>query len=429
MYNNHPQSHRTSFMLNPIVIQEDAAQLIDYLQEIKDDEHPGIPDAREHLYISDCTTQQLETIIDLIVAIGAVKNVDTLSLSGNKLRALPDNISKLTHLRSLSLDENELESLPDSICQLSELRSLSANRNRLNRLPENIGELKKLTSINLFINQLEYLPASFTQLVNLTTLYLYSNKLRALPEDFGHLKKLAHLYMDRNPYLRQLPKSFGLLPLNAGLTLPDKILFPTVSCLWPDSSFRLSSSRSDIHRNKLVLRSQLIRYIQVTHAMISFIRSCPMTPDFFLKALNYTGEFDRLFVNVAELQQFHGKVITTFFERNSTRFRRFQADESIASRLHGIYQDDLPSIETCLPEPKVEKPITMVKPVEQASNSSGLIIKTGFLMAAASNIIPQVIPSTFSLKLQFLGNVASAITVAYGCFEWLEKTMKFNPKI
>lgn len=44
-----------------------------------------------------------------------------LSLAGNHLTHLPDDISKLAYLQKLQLSGNYLESLPDSLCDLTEL--------------------------------------------------------------------------------------------------------------------------------------------------------------------------------------------------------------------------------------------------------------------------------------------------------------------
>ncbi len=44
-----------------------------------------------------------------------------LSLAGNQLTHLPDDISKLAYLQKLQLSGNYLESLPDSLCDLTEL--------------------------------------------------------------------------------------------------------------------------------------------------------------------------------------------------------------------------------------------------------------------------------------------------------------------
>ena len=44
-----------------------------------------------------------------------------LSLAGNHLTHLPDDMSKLAYLQKLQLSGNYLESLPDSLCDLTEL--------------------------------------------------------------------------------------------------------------------------------------------------------------------------------------------------------------------------------------------------------------------------------------------------------------------
>ena len=45
-----------------------------------------------------------------------------LSLAGNQLTQLPDNIGNLQSLKRLQLSGNYLETLPDSLCKLESLQ-------------------------------------------------------------------------------------------------------------------------------------------------------------------------------------------------------------------------------------------------------------------------------------------------------------------
>ena len=50
-----------------------------------------------------------------------VMSMQDLSLAGNQITKLPDNIGNLRYLKRLQLAGNLLESLPDSVCNLTAL--------------------------------------------------------------------------------------------------------------------------------------------------------------------------------------------------------------------------------------------------------------------------------------------------------------------
>ena len=149
----------------------------------------------------------------LPISIGGLKNLSSLSLSGNENLDFDDafkKLSKLKNLSSLSLCWNGLERLPESIGGLKNLSSLNLNSNKLERLPESIGELKNLSSLSLESNELERLPESIGELKNLSSLDLSENGLERLPETIGELKNLSSLYLIENE-LERLPESIKKL--------------------------------------------------------------------------------------------------------------------------------------------------------------------------------------------------------------------------
>ena len=68
-------------------------------------------------------------------------NLETLDLSHNKLKQLPDSFDNLFVLKQFDCHDNLLESLPDSFGHLSDLDKSNCSHNNLKTLPETIGEL------------------------------------------------------------------------------------------------------------------------------------------------------------------------------------------------------------------------------------------------------------------------------------------------
>lgn len=92
------------------------------------------------------------------------------------IAALPKNISNWKNLQWLSLVGNKLESLPLEICRLEKIKGMRLHKNRIKSLPERFGRLKSLEQLTLYCNDIERLPKSFYQL-NFKKLNLAKNPL------------------------------------------------------------------------------------------------------------------------------------------------------------------------------------------------------------------------------------------------------------
>ena len=90
------------------------------------------------LFISGCTiyTSRLATgrkgvnfdrkgMTDFPMEVLSDTALTSLSLFGNKLSAIPDEISQLKHLEVLYLGKNEFNEFPEQLCKLKSLRILS----------------------------------------------------------------------------------------------------------------------------------------------------------------------------------------------------------------------------------------------------------------------------------------------------------------
>ena len=98
-----------------------------------------------------------------------------LSLTGDKLKELPEGLFRLVNLQVLNLSDNKLKTVSPQIAKLQNLQVLVLTDNKINTLPEEMKELN-----------------------HLRRLYLGRNRLMEMPAWVGGLSKLRHLDLTRN---------------------------------------------------------------------------------------------------------------------------------------------------------------------------------------------------------------------------------------
>jgi hypothetical protein len=149
-----------------------------------------------------------------------------LDLSGNRLRALPDDLPRLRALRILFCSGNPFEALPsvlgrctgleiagfkanliehvpaEAVC--ASLRWLILSDNRIAALPETLGDCTRLQKLALAGNRLTALPAGIARCERLELLRLSANRFQtladALPEGLLALPRLTWLAYAGNPF-------------------------------------------------------------------------------------------------------------------------------------------------------------------------------------------------------------------------------------
>ena len=99
-------------------------------------------------------------------------------MSGNLITILPHQIGKLVNLTLLDLENCRLRELPDTAMPaLRHLEILNVSRNRLMTLATSIGELENLRVLDVSHNQLKEIPHTLAQLGVLQRLACHSNPL------------------------------------------------------------------------------------------------------------------------------------------------------------------------------------------------------------------------------------------------------------
>jgi len=140
-------------------------------------------------------------------------HIISISLSSNGVCGeLPGSLANITQLVSLSLDGNNIESVDEQVWTLELLYEVSLQNNAISSFPVGIGNAFQLQSLLLGNNAIEGSLPSEVFLVNLRRLDVNNNNLAGSLPDFGHLEALEELYLQHNSFDGTIPLSLGDLP-------------------------------------------------------------------------------------------------------------------------------------------------------------------------------------------------------------------------
>lgn len=122
--------------------------------------------------------------------------VQKLSLEGNRMVQLPEELGALTNLEALVLGHNlDLRDLPDSMSRLTKLTELDVHSCELAAVPACVCQLPALLDLKLSFNVLRDLPGG-AYLTGLTRLDIGANMLEELPPALHQASALQELLID-----------------------------------------------------------------------------------------------------------------------------------------------------------------------------------------------------------------------------------------
>eukprot|EP01126_Amoeba_proteus_P023995 TRINITY_DN240_c0_g1_i1.p1 TRINITY_DN240_c0_g1~~TRINITY_DN240_c0_g1_i1.p1 ORF type:complete len:250 (+),score=50.71 TRINITY_DN240_c0_g1_i1:695-1444(+) len=116
-------------------------------------------------------------------------NLRVLNLDNNLISRVPPSITNLTNLETLTLTHNKLVSFDPILCHLVTLRNLSLGGNSITTIPKEIGYMTNLTELHLSKNRIMSIPLEMSTLTNLKKLSLGGNCI----SDCNILSKLSNL--------------------------------------------------------------------------------------------------------------------------------------------------------------------------------------------------------------------------------------------
>jgi Leucine-rich repeat (LRR) protein/tRNA A-37 threonylcarbamoyl transferase component Bud32 len=197
-------------------------------------------------------------------AIGNMTSLVDLELSGNYLVGeIPKEIGLLKNLQQLELYYNMLVgNIPEELGNLTELTDIDISVNRLTgNIPESLCRLPKLSVLQLYNNSLTgEIPGAIVNSTTLTILSLYANNLTGhVPQNLGQLSPMIVLDVSENNLWGPLPAKvcnggkleyFLVLQNMFSGNLPDSY----ANCM-PLLRFRVSHNRLEgsIHEGLLSL--------------------------------------------------------------------------------------------------------------------------------------------------------------------------------
>ncbi|HMX39803.1 MAG TPA: leucine-rich repeat domain-containing protein [Saprospiraceae bacterium] len=119
--------------------------------------------------------------------------LEELSARGNALSQLPRALSTLKYLKVLDVGDNKLSSL-DTALYLPYLHKLRVDENLLNSVPTFVYRCRNLEYLNVYRNQIKHLDA-LAPLTRLRTLNIGDNPIESL-EPLSQLTQMEHLTLD-----------------------------------------------------------------------------------------------------------------------------------------------------------------------------------------------------------------------------------------
>ena len=147
--------------------------------------------------------------------------LEILDLSGNKLKSLPADISRLTKLKIAFFSDNLFTAYPTELAGCKQLSMIGFKANKITIIPENaftpalrwliltdnciseipasLGDCPLLQKLMLAGNQLSSLPSSLANCTNLELLRISANQFESLPDWLLTMPRLTWLAFAGNP--------------------------------------------------------------------------------------------------------------------------------------------------------------------------------------------------------------------------------------
>ncbi|XP_053547911.1 leucine-rich repeat-containing protein 20 [Bombina bombina] len=114
-----------------------------------------VENKEHHLDLSDCKLNKFP--ISLYMVLSTVsEEIFSISLANNEIKALTGKFfTTFTQLQDLTLEGNNMLKLPDEVCGLTQLKSINLSRNKFQHFPEMLLAVSSIEHINLADNEIK----------------------------------------------------------------------------------------------------------------------------------------------------------------------------------------------------------------------------------------------------------------------------------
>lgn len=148
-----------------------------------------------------------------------LQNYGKLNISQNYIKDVPSNMLNVKSLTRLELQENSLESVPEFLfSKMPSLQTINLSHNRIKKLPDIKKWSTFLGNLDLSYNKMELFPKEVSG-ISLKMLNLAHNNFDKVPLGVCKIKTLEHLDLRGNEDIHELPSEMGRLTKLSTLSL------------------------------------------------------------------------------------------------------------------------------------------------------------------------------------------------------------------
>lgn len=149
----------------------------------------------ENIEILDFSDARIKFIPDDITRLSKLKSIDVCN---NEIKKFPIFLCKIHTLESIKFSRNKIKKIPNDIIKLKNLEYLYLDYTEINTLPSGIKELQKLKCLSISNNNISEIPFEICDLVNLEKISINNSNIKSIPEAFANLQKITELDLSGN---------------------------------------------------------------------------------------------------------------------------------------------------------------------------------------------------------------------------------------
>lgn len=155
----------------------------------------------------DLTSQNPSDLPDSLVEL---VNLKKLILPGHRFTKFPPVLLNMPNLEELDLHSAKIKTIPDGIDKMQSLRILRLTATQLADFPDSFGNLQNLETLDISYCAIQKLPECFAKLENMKCFAASKNQLGEFPAVMRHWEKLERIYLVANG-ITEIPNWIGEL--------------------------------------------------------------------------------------------------------------------------------------------------------------------------------------------------------------------------